>query len=129
MMSVRTSRRWVIAALCGVGLLTQAVMLPLAHLDHVAQLGARHATLAPEGGGNGQRRVAIRRCENAPAHDATTCRLCVALAHGRAGVAAVAVTAPLPQAVLGVSAAAIEAHRAVDRSRVAAPRAPPLFSA
>jgi hypothetical protein len=122
MMRAWTRRRFAVAPLCATGLLVQAMLLPVAHAHHLIVLrsqGAATAVAAP----------VLERSTAASPHDAVNCHLCATVAHGRGGVTARAITAPVPQRALGAPLAAIAVRAGARPASTAAPRAPPAFSA
>jgi hypothetical protein len=109
-----------------VALLAQESLLPLAHASH--HLSA--AVLATSAHSGGRSVTAEIRIANASsAHDSASCLLCNALAHGRTGVLAVMLSAPLCQA--GFGAATDPSGRWIDAPAhsAARPRAPPSRTA
>src|SRR5437867_3894852 len=83
-------------AVCLAALLVQTTLLPLAHACHDSALRGDHPGAARVGSA-------------AAGHDAATCPLCATLAHGRTGIATVAVGAPALQAAFDVPSAAAAA--------------------
>jgi hypothetical protein len=111
-------------AVCLAALLVQATLLPLAHACHDHALSAERAGAARGGTGH------VRHADTAaPEHNAATCPLCAALAHGRTGIVTAPLGAPAPQAALGEPppTATVWSHRTAPIA--SRPRAPPALAA
>ena len=114
------------AVLCAVALLLQALVLPLAHAQHVSALRPAGAVFAA-GHDNGP--AVIRPSTARPAaHDAATCSLCATMAHGRTGTLSMPLGARLGHGAVLVPPPAALLVRACGLRLTSAPRAPPSLS-
>jgi len=114
-------------AISVVALVTQALLLPLAHAEHDRHSGGARSAQPAARSTDG--RLPAYQTTAGAAHDTTTCPLCTTLAHGRTAVLTESLRVRHHHAEIGTAFSPTHLAPTAPVQLSARPRAPPPVSA